>query len=168
MSEITLEWQESRKEAGRIITETRSFKIIDKQPSKHPGVIRLGRHPDLCDIVFSQDDEKISRLHAEIYFNSEQNSFYLRKLPEGRRPLIVDGKIFTTNEAPLQLDSTIILGETEIKVVAVSINPAYGLICPNPACRNPNPRRVVDAKYLLEGCPWCGWSLAAAQSFNRP
>jgi predicted component of type VI protein secretion system len=158
MSELTLEW----KEALKIRTE----KILDQQPSKNPGTVRLGRHPDLCDILFSED-EKISRLHAEIFFNREQNSFYLRKLPEGKRPLIVDGKIIIHDEAPLREGSMIILGETEIKVVAVSVDIAYGLICPNIKCRNPDKRRIVDPKHLLEGCPWCGTSLAAAQSFHR-
>ncbi|MUG98475.1 FHA domain-containing protein [Scytonema sp. UIC 10036] len=112
MNNLILEWQE--KPIGRIKTQ----KICDIDSSKHPGSTRLGRSPDLCDIVFPWD-EKISRLHAEIFFNSEQNSFYLRKLPEGRRPAIVDGKIVMDDEAPLREGSKITLAETEIKVVEV-------------------------------------------------
>ncbi|PMB00105.1 peptide-binding protein [Fischerella thermalis CCMEE 5268] len=153
MRQITLEWTE----AGHKITH----KLVIQQTSKHPGRFRLGRNPELCDLVFTEDN-KISRLHAEIFFNSNQNRFYLRKLSEGLRPPIVDGEIITEGEIALRQGSSILLGETEIKVVAVVIDPAYLLICPNLKCGNPDPRRAVDAK--LQFCPWCGTFLVGGNT----
>ncbi|MBD2770597.1 FHA domain-containing protein [Iningainema tapete] len=68
MSELTLEWLEQP--IGQIKTQT----IKDQQPSIHPGSVRLARDPELCDIILPWD-VKVSRLHAEIFFNLEQNSF---------------------------------------------------------------------------------------------
>lgn len=41
MSKLTLEWKQAFK--------SKTEKILDQQPSKNPGTVRLGRHPDLCD-----------------------------------------------------------------------------------------------------------------------
>ncbi|MCX7592934.1 MAG: FHA domain-containing protein [Fischerella sp.] len=153
MKQITLEWTE----AGHKVTH----KLVVQPTSQHPGIFKLGRNPDLCDLVFTEDN-KISRLHAEIFFHSNQNRFYIRKLPEGLRPLIVDDKIISEGEVPLRQGSSILLGETEIKVVAIVVDPAYLLICPNPKCPNPDPRRAVDAK--LKFCPWCGTFVAGGNT----
>ncbi len=76
MHEITLEWLE----AGQVRVSKQVIGL------KHPSSIKLGRNPDLCDIVFTQQDPTISRQHAEIFYNDDDNTLYLRKLPEGLRP----------------------------------------------------------------------------------
>jgi Inner membrane component of T3SS, cytoplasmic domain len=174
MSELTLTWIE----AGQV----KQAIVGDRQSSKHPGTFIVGRNPEQCDILLA--DLSVSRLHAEIFFDPARNGFYLRKLPEGRLDPIVDGHPFPDGEAPLKLGSHIWLGSTQIAVVAIdvsappapeqpSIQPAieshfYKLRCPNPNCFNPDPQKLVGCEHLRLGCPWCGYSLAAAQSVLLP
>ncbi|MFB2838665.1 FHA domain-containing protein [Floridanema evergladense] len=165
MNEIILEWQE----AGQIRKEV----IGDRQVSKNPGTMRLGRDPLKCDIVLTHPT--VSGLHVEIFFNQNCNCFQVRNLRQSNPP-VVDGKILIQGEAALSQDSIICLGQTEIKVVAVtlagssvpptvlmppqpgnSVNQVYGLKCPK--CDRISPFEQLDL-----GCPWCGTSLAAASS----
>jgi hypothetical protein len=173
MHELTLEWQE----VGRIKRET----IRDQQPSKYPGVVRLGRDPVRCDLVLS--DPTVSGLHVEIFFNPSTHAFALRNLRDTNPPL-VDGRSLAYGEASLRQGSTIYLGQLELKVVSVSLavsnngipptilmspplpvatyKPApapvsYGLQCPT--CQRISPYDRIDF-----GCLWCGTSLAAAAS----
>jgi Inner membrane component of T3SS, cytoplasmic domain len=44
----------------------------------------------------------------------------------------------------------------------------YKLICPNSNCPNPDPQKAIGYEHLNLGCPWCGYSLAAAQSVLLP
>ncbi|MBD1838045.1 FHA domain-containing protein [Coleofasciculus sp. FACHB-712] len=175
MNELTLEWQE----AGRGQTQT----IHDRQIAKHPGTIRIGRDPARCDIVLT--DPTVSGLHVEIFFNPQQQSFYLRNLRESNPPL-VDGHTLIQGEVPLSQGSTICLGQIEIQVTKVSLAvvgvPPTVLLSPpspvagKPAPTAPNPaavtyglecsscHRVSPYNLMNLGCPWCGTSLAAALS----
>lgn len=165
MNEITLEWQE----AGHIRKEI----IRDQQLSKNPGTVRLGRDPVKSDIVLTHPT--VSGLHVEIFFNPGCYCFQVRNLRQSNPP-VVDGKILIQGEMTLVQGSTICLGQTEIKVVAVSLagssvpptilmppqpgssgNQIYGLKCPK--CDRISPFERLDL-----GCPWCGTSLAAASS----
>ncbi|MBE9227289.1 FHA domain-containing protein [Phormidium sp. LEGE 05292] len=165
MNEITLEWQE----AGKI----RKVVIGDRQVSKNPGTVRLGRDPVKADIVLTHPT--VSGLHVEIFFNQNCQCFQVRNLRQSNPPL-VDGKNLIQGEMVLSQGSTICLGQTEIKVVAVSLagssvpptilmppnsgnsgNQIYGLKCPK--CDRISPFEQLDL-----GCPWCGTSLAAASS----
>ena len=165
MNEITIEWQE----AGHI----RKQIIRDQQLSKNPGTVRLGRDPVKCDIVLTHPT--VSGLHIEIFFNPNGYCFQVRNLRQSNPP-VVDGKILIQGEMTLVQGSTICLGQTEIKVVAVSLagssvpqtilmlpqpgilgNQIYGLKCPK--CDRISPFEQLDL-----GCPWCGTSLAAASS----
>lgn len=165
MNEITLEWQE--------ISKLRKEIIQDQQVSKNPGTVRLGRDPVKCDIVLTHPT--VSGLHIEIFFNPNCACFQVRNLRQSNPP-VVDGKILIQGEMSLAQGSTICLGQTEIKVVAISLagstvpptillspqprslgNQVYGLKCPK--CDRISPFEQLDL-----GCPWCGTSLAAASS----
>jgi hypothetical protein len=172
MNELVIEWRE----AGQLRRET----IRDRQPSKYPGTVRLGRDPSRCDVVLS--DLTVSGLHVEIFFNPQQQVFTLRNLRVTNPPL-VDGQVINQGEARLTSGSTIHLGQVALKVAVVSIvvvnhisptilippqvlgvvnQPArniasYGLQCPN--CHRVSPYERMDL-----GCQWCGTSLAAAAS----
>lgn len=173
MHELTLEWQET----GRIKRET----IRDRQISKYPGTVRIGRDPVRCDVVLS--DPTVSGLHVEIFFNPSTGTFAVRNLRDTNPPL-VDGRSLNYGEASLRQGSSIYLGQLELKVIAVSLAPSnnsipptilmppqvqvavqqpapasvsYGLQCPT--CQRISPYDRIDF-----GCLWCGTSLAAAAS----
>ncbi len=175
MNELRLEWEE----AGHL----RKQMIRDRQLSKNAGTVRLGRDPLRCDIVLTHPT--VSGLHVEIFFNQEQQQFYLRNLRESNPPW-VNGNRLTTDEITLTQGSTFHLGETEIKVSGVILagssvpptillspsppwkasqpspvaaNQTYALRCPNSKCDRISPYERLDL-----GCPWCGTSLAAAAS----
>ena len=174
MNELTLEWLEAGHQRKQIIR--------DKQLSKNPGTVRLGRDPLRCDIVLTHPT--VSGLHVEIFFNPDLNCFQVRNLRQSNPP-VVDGKNLIYGELTLTQGSSVHLGETEIKVSAVSIaassvpptillspksrqklsqaaptaapNQTYGLKCPK--CDRVSPFELLEL-----GCPWCGTSLAAASS----
>ena len=174
MAELTLTWTEQH--------QHRSQTIVAQQPSKHPGTVRIGRDPARCDIVLT--DPTVSGLHIEIFFNSQQQNFYLRNL-RSTNPAVVDGKVITTGEVSLRQGSTIYLGQIALTVVTVNsasfgvpativipsqpvksinqprlpITQDYGLRCPNSKCSKTSPYIRLEL-----GCPWCGTSLAAAAS----
>ncbi len=121
MNELTLEWQE----AGHKHTQ----KIYEQQPSKNLGTVRIGRDPAQSDIVLSHPT--VSGLHVEIFFHPQQRRFYLQNLRMGNSP-IVDGQRLQQEEVELQPNSTIYLGEMQLKVVAISIDIASPLLSPHP------------------------------------
>ncbi|HLO47603.1 MAG TPA: FHA domain-containing protein [Kamptonema sp.] len=165
MPSLTLEWIE----AGQPIAQT----IQDKQASKNPGTVRLGRDRNRCDLVLSHPT--VSGLHVEIFFNDQANVFCLRNLRDSNPPL-VDGRILNHGEAVLNSGSYIQLGQVQLKVVSLSVdvsgvpptvllpptaNIEYALMCPQ--CS-----RISSYSQLDLGCPWCGTSLAAAASVVLP
>ena len=175
MNFITLEWQE--------IGQYRSQKIYAQQPSKNPGTCRIGRDPHRCDIVIT--DPTVSGLHVEIFFDYNQQGFYIRNLRE-KNPPQVDGKILQTGEISLNDNSIIYLGKQQVKVTSISVSNIPETIILSPS-EKPNiqqnqhstPTQPLKAEYGLEcpqchkisppkniqiGCPWCGTSLAAAES----
>lgn len=172
MHELTLMWTENR----QIITQT----IREQQPSQEPATVRIGRDPARCDIVLTEPT--VSGLHVEIFFNSQNNRFYLRNLRYNNPPL-VDGKNIIQGEVPLTEGSIIHLGQMVLKVLGVivregevpstvlmpsqqfkipnqpveSVSTPHGLQCPN--CDRFSPYACLDL-----GCPWYGTSLVAAVS----
>lgn len=177
MNQLTLEWQE----ADRLKTQTMS----DQQQTKYPGTIRIGRDPVRCDVVLS--DPTVSGLHVEIFFNYAQQQFYLRNLRDSNPPW-VDGSRLEVAEVALRQGSSFYLGETLIKVAAISMEetvqsnvPPTVLLSPHspPIGNQPAVAAANNVKYGLQcphcdrispyerldlGCPWCGTSLAAAAS----
>ena len=107
MNEIIISWEEQD------TTKTKTIKEI--QPSKNPGTVRLGREPANCDITF--DDPSVSRLHVEIFYNSQDNKFYLRNLKASNPPIVDKKLIVKYAEVVLNNNSLICLGQTKIKVI---------------------------------------------------
>ncbi|MBW4643353.1 MAG: FHA domain-containing protein [Goleter apudmare HA4340-LM2] len=123
MNALTLQWHD----AGQDKTQN----IYERQPSKNPGTVRIGRDPLRCDIVVT--NATVSGLHVEIFFHSQQQNFYIRNLREPNPPL-VDGHQLFQGEVLLKEGSVIYLGQMEFKVIAVTINsfPATVLTPPKP------------------------------------
>jgi pSer/pThr/pTyr-binding forkhead associated (FHA) protein len=188
MNALTLQWQD----AGQDKTQ----QIYEQQPSKNYGTIRIGRDPLRCDIVLS--NPTVSGLHVEIYFNAQQQRFFLRNLREQNPPL-VDGRQLFQGELILSEGSVIYLGQQKLKVIAISGStiPATILLPPSPVAVSsqavsqipqqpqipvkshpvqqgvyglecPNCHKVSSPEYLQVGCSWCGTSLAAAASVLVP
>ncbi|OYE02625.1 FHA domain-containing protein [Nostoc sp. 'Peltigera membranacea cyanobiont' 232] len=111
MNALTLQWHD----AGQDITQN----IYEQQPSKNPGTVRIGRDPLRCDIIVS--NPTVSGLHVEIFFNSQQQRFYIRNLRSPNPPL-VDQQQLVQGELPLREGSIIKLGQMEVKVTAIAIN----------------------------------------------
>ncbi len=176
MNVLTLQWHD--------VGQSKTQKIYEQQPSKNPGSVRIGRDPLRCDIIVS--DPTVSGLHVEIFFDSQQQSFYIRNLRGQPNPPLVDGKQLMQGETRLGEGSIIYLGKLKFQVTEVNTNtiPAtiltppvtpqqaeqyqrstsptqpkavYGLQCPK--CN-----KVSPPVNLQVGCPWCGTSLAAAVS----
>lgn len=159
MSEITLEWSEN----GHLHRHT----FQENQATKHVGVFRIGRDPARCDLVLH--DRSVSALHVEIFINATQQTAGIRNLRTTNPPL-VDGNQLIHGDAALRQGSRINLGRVELfisqlnlvsSVAPIPAPSSYGLKCPNPGCG-----KVSDYNHetLQQGCPWCGFSLAAANS----
>ncbi|MCX7596211.1 MAG: protein kinase [Fischerella sp.] len=111
LHQLTLEWLED----GQVKYRT----ILENQDSKNPGKIRIGRDPQECDLVLQ--DPTISGLHAEIFFHSQKQRFYLRNLRQ-QNPPIVDGQLLLAGEIPLAVGSSLRLGKQDFKVKEISCN----------------------------------------------
>jgi len=99
LHELTLEWVQDE--------EIKMRKILEHQHSKNPGRIRIGRDPELCDIVLLEPT--ISGLHVEIFFHPQKQKFYLRNLRQ-KNPPILDGQLLLAGEMPLTTGSSLRLG----------------------------------------------------------
>ncbi|WP_247218110.1 PrsW family glutamic-type intramembrane protease [Synechococcus sp. C9] len=108
MPMIILEWQADNRIHRR--------EMAMGNPSQ---VIRLGRDPNLCDVVFS--DPTVSGLQAEIAWDGQ--GVYLRCLRESNPPW-VDGQRLGSTPVPLKSGSVVRLGRTQIKVISVGATPA--------------------------------------------
>lgn len=108
--ELTLSWVEGGEQKKQVIREG--------QPSKNPGTFRLGRNPSLCDLVLS--DATVSGLQAEIFFQPQQDSFFIRSLRE-TNPLIVNGQSLPVGEVPLNQESNFKLGKVDFQVTAITV-----------------------------------------------
>jgi FHA domain len=69
MFEICFGWQ---------VQGQRFSKSLTFDSTKLPGVIKIGRDPNQCDVVVNDANNHVSRLHAEIVFNSDSGIFYLQ------------------------------------------------------------------------------------------
>jgi serine/threonine-protein kinase len=105
LHQLTLEWVED----GQLKYRT----LADKERSKNPGKIRIGRDPQQCDLVLQ--DPTISGLHVEIFFHQQRQRFYLRNLRQ-QNPPIVDRQLLLAGEIPLSAGSTVRLGQQDFRV----------------------------------------------------
>jgi serine/threonine-protein kinase len=72
MFAITLEWVQ-----GQVL---QSQTINTAQSTLSPGVVRLGRDDQQCDIVVADPEGTVSRLHVEIYQDPHSQAVMLRNL----------------------------------------------------------------------------------------
>ncbi|BAZ38901.1 serine/threonine protein kinase [Calothrix sp. NIES-4101] len=110
LHELTLEWHEDG--------EIRTCTIEENQQSKNFGRIRIGRDPQVCDIVIPE--ATVSALHAEIFFNGSKNRFYIRNLRQ-KNPPIIDGQMLLAGEMPLISGSHLRLGRQRFTVSNIKI-----------------------------------------------
>lgn len=110
LHELTLEWTDAGLPHSRI--------IHPQQPTRHPGTVRIGRDPARCDIVLS--DITVSGLHVEVFFNADDQHFYVRNLRETNPPL-VDGRSLPQGERVLNQGSVLQLGHMELRVAAIGV-----------------------------------------------
>ncbi|MEO0970119.1 MAG: FHA domain-containing protein, partial [Cyanobacteria bacterium J06639_18] len=127
MNSLTLQWYDAEQLKVQVqkieipefqAQEFQAQKRYNQQSSKNPGTYRIGRDPSRCDLVLG--NPTVSGLHVEIFFDSQQQGFFIRNLRQSNPPL-VDDKQLLDNVLPLFEGSTIYLGQQELKVAAVSI-----------------------------------------------
>lgn len=82
-------------------------------------VIRIGRDKISCNLHL--EDSSVSRQHAEIYFDEQQQKFYIKSLqPENITQ--VDGQNLADGiEIPLRDNASITIGKQEIKVASIKV-----------------------------------------------
>ncbi|MDJ0737508.1 MAG: FHA domain-containing protein [Nostocaceae cyanobacterium] len=131
MNALTLQWYD--------LGEEKTQQIYEQQPSKHPGTVRIGRDPLRCDIVLSNEyHPTVSRLHVEIFFYPQQQRFLIKNL-QAKNPPLVDGQILVQGEVPLGEGSIIVLGQTELKVLKISVSKTSSM--PVTVLTPPKPQR---------------------------
>jgi eukaryotic-like serine/threonine-protein kinase len=108
--ELTLEWMEAGQTQRRVIRPN--------QPSRSPGVVRIGRDPAQCDIVLT--DVTVSGLHVEVLFDPQQKRFVVRNLRQNNLPL-VDGKALADGTWSLTQGTMLRLGQTDLRVVSLEM-----------------------------------------------
>lgn len=109
--ELTLEWREKG--------EVRDVVILENQKTKNPGVFRIGRDPNSCDLLLTSPS--VSRQQADIWFNPQQKRFYLRSLSESNPPM-VNGQVLKRGDMVVNQGSEIKLGQLGLRVKEVVEN----------------------------------------------
>lgn len=157
MYKLTLEWAEG--------SQIRSKTITDNDTTIIPNTIRIGRGDETqCDVVLKHPEPEIeytvSRVHAEISFDTQKNGFFLRNLTQNRQspkqpnPVIVEGKKIITEDVKLQQGTQIQLGKMSLTIKALEIpdtNLEYIVKCSGPK------QHIVDKEYEGLNCPYCGY-----------
>lgn len=165
METLTLEWHLKNQHYRYTFTQASSTKATDK--------LRIGRDPAQCDIVLP--DRSVSSLHVEIFFTGPRDAALIQNLRPSNPPLI-NGYRLTTTHTTLAPGSELQLGYVQLRVTELvlpgqvkpavlprqpSVQQVYGLKCPNPVCGKVS---EYNEQMLKQGCPWCGFSLAAANT----
>lgn len=138
--ELTLQWVE----ASQLRTKT----IREGQASKNSGTFRIGRDRSRCDLVLSSPT--VSGLHTEIYFNQQQQSFYLRNL-RPTNPPVINGQSLTTGEVSLSQGSRLQLGQQELVVTKIVPQQQQYLqeYVPTPLPQPPQPIKTASLSPVL-------------------
>ncbi len=121
MHKITLEWQEENQNMSRTISS--------EHQTKTPGVIRIGRDPLQCDVIIQDSTNRVSRLHAEIFFNLNENSFYIRNatLNQGQPNVILVNDKPVIEEEILSISNKIKLRDFPINIGNIEVEKATNL-----------------------------------------
>jgi hypothetical protein len=138
--------------------QNKNQQVYEQQNGKNTGTFRIGPDPIRCDI--DSNHPAVSGLHIEIFFHSQQQSFYIRSLREPNPPQ-VDNKPLVKGEMPLNKGSIIYLGHQPIQVMAISINSIPATMIVPPSAKpghyhhhKPSLPTQPTAVYGLE-CPKC-------------
>jgi pSer/pThr/pTyr-binding forkhead associated (FHA) protein len=119
---LTLQYDEAGKQ--------QTWQFSEQQPTKNPDTIRIGRDNLRCDIVLQ--DNTVSSLHVEIFFNQLQNRFFIRNLRGLQNLPLVDGVLlYPDKEFSLYNNSVICLGKQKLKVTDISISGVSNLDATN-------------------------------------
>lgn len=166
MYRLTLEWSEGYQRHSKTIS------ALEENQSN--AIIRIGRDKKQCDVVVNDTTNTVSRLHAEIFFNSNRNKLYLRNSTRERaqpNPVIVDRQRVIEQDIPLQTGSLIQLGKVTINVKSLLIiqpqlnqprpnqsvsQQEYGLQCIN--------GHKVSYDHVGLFCPYCGTGLQSVDT----
>lgn len=142
---LTLEWFDNE---GQQKTQV----ISQDLPTKNPGSFRIGRDPQKCDLIFAEA-VTVSREHVDIFFNEQEQSFYLRSLRDNNTPEI-DGVKMLSKEMPLQPGNIIKLGELVLNVISVQKIPSNSqtpvVSAPPISPKTPATTRNVSESVALE------------------
>ncbi|MEM1393587.1 MAG: FHA domain-containing protein [Cyanobacteria bacterium P01_A01_bin.80] len=158
MYKMILEWIEK----GRQRSETFS----SEGNSKEEGKVFIGRDKTKCDVVLPVNENTISRFHAVILYDSQNNCFFVRNLTSGRpqpNPITVDGKTIISEKVGISSGSVIQLGKIPLNVKLIEIiqsQKQYGLKCLN--------GHQIPYDYIGDFCPHCGFSLQAVETIFLP
>jgi pSer/pThr/pTyr-binding forkhead associated (FHA) protein len=83
-------------------------------------VIRIGRDQLSCNLIL--EDNSVSRQHAEISFDEQQQKFFIKSL-QPRNITTVDGQNLEEGEKlPLKKDATIVLGKQTIVITNIQFD----------------------------------------------
>jgi hypothetical protein len=126
MYKITLEWQEENQNISRTISS--------EYQTKTPGLIRIGRDPSQCDILIQDPTNRVSRLHAEIFFNVNKNSFYIRNvtLNQGQPNVILVNDKLVIEEEVLAIHNEIKLRDFQIRIGNIEVEKVISLLSNSP------------------------------------
>ncbi len=126
MHKITLEWQEENQNISRTISS--------EYQTKTPGLIRIGRDPSQCDILIQDPTNRVSRLHAEIFFDFNKNSFYIRNvtLNQGQPNIILVNDKLVVEEEVLAIHNEIKLRDFQIRIVNIEVEKVISLLSNSP------------------------------------
>jgi predicted component of type VI protein secretion system len=147
--ELRLTWLEGGIQRLQTVSSDRLFQ----------RAVKVGRDPLRSEIVIN--NPTVSGLHVAIYFDPVAEQFLISNLRQTNPPL-VNGKKLQQEPMSLSHNCRLQLGEVMVTVQVHQTTPdnaEYGLKCPNLKCGKVSP---YDSLKLV--CPWCGTSLASAQS----
>jgi pSer/pThr/pTyr-binding forkhead associated (FHA) protein len=107
--QLILQWTENN--------QLKSSTIDSQSPTK------IGRdHTSTdCNLVINPQDLSISRVHIAIFFDRQNNTFLLENLKGSQNPIQVDGKYIDNGYIALTKDTSIMLGNTLIKVIDIVV-----------------------------------------------
>jgi predicted component of type VI protein secretion system len=141
--------------------------IDTEHETKTQGKVVIGRDPASCDFVVTDDTNRVSRQHIEIYQESPKNNYLIVKNLTANRsrpnPIIVDKKTITDKAAKISSGTKIKLGNLVIRIKAInwhsqkaSEEAVFGVECIN--------GHRISLKYLNSFCPHCGYAVQASRT----
>lgn len=159
MYKFTLEWIENGRQRSQTLSST--------DITKEPGEIRVGRDKDKCDVILPEQEATVSRLHAAIFYDSQNNQLLLKNLTTNKpqpNPVILDSKKIIRETGILLLGSVINIGKINLKVTQLELADEkpllYGIKCVN--------NHVIAYDYVGDFCPHCGYALQAVETTFVP